>query len=317
MFLAFIMRDVEDLKRGLMTKDLSNRIVVMGFVAMWMVTNIHYSFILGEENAAYVVVREILTKWAVPWFFIVSGALAARSLAKDCWRRFVTRKFRGLVVPYAIWMLVPLLVGVVNVNLWYLRSLISFMFFILIFDRVLPQRCHRLLVAVGMLVSVFGLNRLGVRFLIGTPTSPFYFVGGYLISEFLVERDVGQQVARHIWAIVLVGVFAVGLTWTRFALGFHGLTEMILRNIAVVAMIAALWLVVSRFDWSNVEIPLWMKAAFFVYCCHGPILTLIGRQGWSCPFGVYFFIAPIVFFGLAAIVRRVSPSAYSLLSGGR
>lgn len=277
----------------------------------------NYSFLVYFRGANYMFVRDALTQWAVPWFFFVSGTFAVRSLAKDGWWRFVIRKFWGLVVPYAIWILVSMLAGVKNVNLWYLRSLISFMFFMLIFDRILPQRCHRILVAVSMLVSVFGLNRLGVRFLIGTPTSPFYFAGGYLISELLVAHDVGRRMARHIWVIALAVVLAVGLTWTRFALDLQGLAEMILRNTAVVAMIAALWLIVSRFDWSAVEIPQWMKATFFVYCCHGPILTLIGRQGWSCPFGVYFFVAPLVFFGLAAAVRRITPHAYLILSGGR
>ena len=41
------MRDVEDEKRNLMTKNLSNRMWVMGFVAMWMVVIIHFSFISG------------------------------------------------------------------------------------------------------------------------------------------------------------------------------------------------------------------------------------------------------------------------------
>ena len=149
-----------------MTKNLSNRMWVMGFVAMWMVVIIHFSFISGGAN--YTFVRDALTQWAVPWFFFVSGTFAVRSLAKDGWRRVVSKKFWGLVVPYAIWILVPML-----------------------------------------------------------------------------------------------------------------------------------------------------KATFFVYCCHGPILTLIGRQGWSCPFGVYFFVAPLVFFGLAAAVRRITPHAYLILSGGR
>ena len=298
-----------------MTKNLSNRMWVMGFVAMWMVVIIHFSFISGGAN--YTFVRDALTQWAVPWFFFVSGTFAVRSLAKDGWWRFVIRKFWGLVVPYAIWILVPMLAGVKNVNLWYLRSLISFMFFMLIFDRILPQRCHRILVAVSMLVSVFGLNRLGARFLIGTPTSPFYFAGGYLLSGWLIERDVGVQVARHIWALAVAVALAIGLRAAWYMFGFQGAAEAALRNAAVMVMIVALWLVVSRFDWSAVEIPQWMKATFFVYCCHGPILTLIGRQGWSCPFGVYFFVAPLVFFGLAAVVRRITPHAYLILSGGR
>ena len=290
----------------------------MGFVAMWMVIIIHFSFISGRAAGAnYLIVRGALTQWAVPWFFIVSGAFAARSLSKDSWRRVVAKKFWGLAVPYAIWMLVPMLVGIRNVNLWYLRSLISFMFLMLLFDRILPRRWHRFLVAVGMLASAFGLNRLGVRFLIGTPTSPFYFAGRYLISELLVAHDVGRRMARHIWVIALAVVLAVGLTWTRFALDLQGLAEMILRNTAVVAMIVALWLIVSRLDWSTVEIPQWMRATFFVYCCHGPILTLVGRQGWSCSFGVYFFLAPLLFFAFASIVRHACPRVYAILSGGR
>ena len=33
-----------------MTKNLSNRMWVMGFVAMWMVVIIHFSFISGGAN---------------------------------------------------------------------------------------------------------------------------------------------------------------------------------------------------------------------------------------------------------------------------
>lgn len=287
----------------------------MGFVAMWMVVIIHYSFIAGGET--YLFVRNALTQWAVPWFFFASGAFAARSLARDCWRRFIARKFLGLVVPYAIWMLVPMLAGVRNVNLWYLRSLISFMFFMLMFDRILSRKCHRLIVAACMLVTVFGLNWLGVRFLIGTPTSPFYFAGGYLMSGWFVERDVGRRVARHVWAVVAAMLLTIGLRVAWLILELQGAAEAALRNAAVVAMIVALWLIVSRFEWPAVEIPQWMRATFFVYCCHGPILTLIGRQGWSCPFGVYFFVAPLVFFAFASVVRHICPRVYAILSGGR
>ena len=168
-----------------------------------------------------------------------------------------------------------------------------------------------------MLVGVFSLHRLGVRGVIGTPTSPFYFAGGYLLSDWFIERDIGRSVARHAWVIAAMVVLAVGLRVAWFVFNLQGTVEMVVRNAAVVAMFSALWLILSRFDWADVEIPQWMRATFFVYCCHGPILTLVGRLDWSCPFIVYFFVAPFAFFALAAAVRHLLPRVYRILSGGR
>ena len=295
----------------------SNRIYAMGFAAMWMVVVIHYSLIAG--GSAYSFTRDALTQWAVPWFFFVSGAFAARSLEKQGWREFCAKKFWGLVVPYAIWMYVPLLAGVHNSMLWYLRSLIVFMALTLLFDKILTRlgRARRLVAAAAVLVGVFSLHRLGVRGVIGTPTSPFYFAGGYLLSDWFIGRDIGRSVARHAWTIVAMVVLAVALRVAWFVFELHGVVEMVVRNAAVVAMFSALWLILSRFDWADVEIPQWMRATFFVYCCHGPILTLVGRLDWSCPFIVYFFVAPFAFFALAAAVRHLLPRAYRILSGGR
>lgn len=296
----------------------TDRIRVISFIAMWMVVVIHFPLVAGA-GTSFSIVRDALTQWAVPWFFFVSGAFAARSLAKHGWREFSVKKFWGLIVPYVIWMYLPRLAELHNSMLWYLHSLIVFMAFTLLFDKILARLgyARRLVVATCMLVGIFGLHRLGVSDLIGTPTSPFYFAGGYLLSDWFIERDIGHSVAQHSWVIALVVVLAIVLRLLWFVLHLQGVPEMFVRNLAAVTTASALWLIFARFDRADVEIPQWMRATFFVYCCHGPILMLVGRLGWSCPFGAYFFAAPLVFFLFAAVIRRVCPRVYGILSGGR
>lgn len=90
---------------------ISRKIKVMSFLAMVTVVSIHsgpFSLMTDLSSMTLAVARWIddAKRWAVPFFFLVSGFFFSRYLQTHenfCYAHFMRGKWRGLILPYLFW----------------------------------------------------------------------------------------------------------------------------------------------------------------------------------------------------------------------
>ena len=163
------------------------------------------------NDIAQIVIFDTLCQWHVPFFYFVSGMFLSVSLTNHVWGDVVHKRCKTLVVPYVLWCLIPLLVKgrfglscsvdeafafsapspVGNPHLWYLHCLIVFVILAMLIWRVLAflsygERRVVFGIVFGSLFLFF--EYLGVKSLYGTPTSPFYFLSGFLVAPLIACR---------------------------------------------------------------------------------------------------------------------------------
>lgn len=97
------------------SQELSNKISNMSFVCALMVVFIHLNFGENPTPTMRVVERVIdggFCRIAVPFFFVVSGFFLGRHCAEEgWWKRAVLKRFRSILVPFALWAILSQLVA--------------------------------------------------------------------------------------------------------------------------------------------------------------------------------------------------------------
>lgn len=277
-----------------------------------------------------------LCYWHVPWFFFLSGMLLALSLTRYSVRELIGKKVVSLAVPYFAWVLVAwLLTGmrsghigqilglstafpVGNMHLWYLHCLIVFCMTLLAFEGVwicFTQWGHMLAI-IGW-SALFGcaiLLEFGAMF--GTPTSPWYFLLGYVLSKVCLALDEdkssgGRNLVSLCGAIVVFAAVKV-LAILDPVYARSGL----LRVVSVISQIVAIWFGYDvLFSRIKMRFPRCLDVVFFVYCFHGVLLAWLLDISFAS--GVLFAMTVIVSFAVANVMRRFGGKGYKVLTGGR
>ena len=160
------------------------------------------------SDAVQNIIFDTFCQWHVPFFYLISGMFLSISLTNHSWKDIIQTRLRTLVVPYFLWCLIPLLLkgksGVScsvdeafalttsfplgNPHLWYLHCLIIFVILATLIWRVLaflPEFSRRILWGVSFASIALFAEYFGVRTLYGTPTSPFYFLSGFIFAPLL------------------------------------------------------------------------------------------------------------------------------------
>ena len=163
------------------------------------------------SDAVQIIIFDTFCQWHVPFFYLTSGMFLSISLTNHSWTDVIQKRLRTLVVPYFLWCLIPLLLkgesGVScsvdeafafstsapygNPHLWYLHCLIIFVISAILIWRVfafLPEICRRILWGISFASLAWFVERLGLKTLYGTPTSPFYFLSGFVVSPLFFSR---------------------------------------------------------------------------------------------------------------------------------
>lgn len=299
--------------------------------------------VFGHSVDGNRLVMSIAAQWHVPWFYIVSGAMLSYSLDRHATVHVIKAKLRTLLLPYILWCGVGfVVVGVVggkmgsvnqwlgiatpfpmgNPHLWYLHCLIVFTFTIVLLRCVFLKWGRMADVCVAVIYTIFFIGAIvsGVGTLIGTPSSPFYFLIGFIAKRYLLsDKRIDKSAVTSFVVSALVAV-ALRVIWLNVSLSRS--IEQSLRATCVIGQIAALWFgydVVAEFILrrsERIRSPLFLNFVFFVYCSHGFILNVVkpycgqGRGGLF----VSTVAASLV---VAWLVRRFMPKVYSLLTGGR
>ncbi len=328
----------------------SNKFKWLSFLAICCVVFGH-SFVTG--GAFFEVAMPILAQWHVPWFYFLSGMLLYYSLTKHSSGIVLLKKVKGLLIPYVIWaglafiasgriigqnvdcnvifgISTPFPSG--NPHLWFLHALISFTFVSIVLwictCRIDAQLRPWMFMALYVGVFVFALYKHSST-LYGTPSSPFYFLIGFMSSQYLLRStSVGSKRLLFLsFCAVLIVAIVLRLCW--FVLGLSGVYEMILRMCCVLSQMSALWLGCDLMLGTSYEcnMPQYLEPIFFVYCFHGLILEWM-KKWWI----VYWGNSPVsgnigvLTLSLSAIClsliianscRKSMPRVYNILTGGR
>ncbi len=284
----------------------------------------------------------IFAQWHVPWFYVVSGSMLSYSIERHTLQACCSSRLKKLVLPYFLWCVIGfLVVGVLggnqasigewlgigtafpagNPHLWYLHCLIVFSFTsILVWKLVGLISTPYRLVSFSLVYCVIVALAIVLRCttLYGTPTSPLYFLVGFIVARCILGEAKRSSVA--LFCITLA--IAVGLRCGWFLFDTHSLMEQVVRMLCIFAQIVALWVgydfAVAKFNLGErcCCVPWCVNSVFFVYCAHGFILNTLKQLGLSGD--ILLFIATIALtLFLAWVVRRFALMAYLVLTGGR
>ena len=288
-------------------------------------------------------IMAVFAQWHVPWFYVVSGMMLAYSLERHPLQKCCMSRLRTLVLPYFLWCCIGFLivgglgghradishwlgVGTAfpagNPHLWYLHCLLVFSFTsIFVWSVCCLIKAQFRVSLFAFIYCVLFATAIALKWstLFGTPTSPFYFLLGFIAARYILAEKARSSAATF----GAIFVIAVGLRLGWFMFDLHGQVEQILRMACVVAQFVVLWVgydfVVSHIKpamKSSRIIPWYVNSVFFVYCAHGFFLNLLKQIGMSGD--VFLFVGTIsATLLLAWTMRRFSPTAYAILTGGR
>lgn len=297
---------------------------------------------VSEDGIIERVIMAISAQWHVPWFYVVSGSMMSYSIERHTLLECCSSRLKKLVLPYFLWCLIGfLVVGVLggnqasvvewlgigtafpagNPHLWYLHCLIVFTFTSILVWKLIglistPYRLVSFALVYCVIVALAIVLRCTTLY--GTPTSPLYFLVGFIVGRSVLGET--KRSSAAIFCVTLMIAFGLRCGW--FLFDTNNLMEQVVRMLCVFAQIVALWvgydLAVAKFDFGERGccVPRCVNSVFFVYCAHGFILNTLRQLGISG--GILLFIATIAFTQfLAWIMRRFALMAYSVLTGGR
>lgn len=325
-----------------MPENISRKIGALSFFAMISVVVGHAA---GESRAGGAI--GLLTLFAVPWFFVVSGYFFIRSLNKYGRGELLRRKVSSLLVPYLLWCLIgwvafmpigsgsgPILriceifgfaprYPIANLPLWYVRALIFFMLVGCMLAPILrwPRRYAGGLAFCGLLMMVWMVVYRWIYAGISPVGSPVFFLTGCMLAHYGVNIDVSQRSRRCRLAVLAFAIVAcVGLLWISRV---H-----LIGNMAICCAIIAAWILYDFILIPNVVFSLAPVAAF-AYFMHGTFIFNLDslclqhfpfvRKGWTME--VYYMVkcvlTMLVLVLSAIVLKRFLPRVYAILAGGR
>lgn len=333
---------------------LSNKIKILSFISIIAVVWMH-SFYLECERWIFIHFVQkfvaLFADFAVPLFFIISGFLFFANCGKDCMVSFffskIKKRVRTLVVPYVIWC--TLFIAVIFIidffvdyntdyfaycrqgkwmdflwyvyfepaafHLWFVRDLFIIILctpIIYLFIRYLPIYMQLIVL---LLLGIF-------QFIPMLSWGLFWFTIGAMFS--IHQRDIFYFVKPK-WAILCLVVFcAIIACFVVFDISLasnHPYAALVIL-LGVVGVWKGSDCVYSFQSDSSI-----FHYTFFVYCSHIPLLNMIKAiiypRLWDSPVGCMsgFLLSPVVTVVICLLVGKllqsITPSTYSILSGGR
>lgn len=330
----------------------------LAFLAMLSIVFLH----AGGYSTIFINGPLYISRWGVTWFAFASGIFFAVQLKRYSLIEFCQRRFHSLVVPYLVWTLFGLLVwlllsqmvnvridlsweGVgnwfgfphhapsVNPPLWFLRSLFLFSLLLATIHKlaetfVRERNLRKLVVATVFSGAILFSVYMNMDCVFGIYTVPFFFLGGYLVSDMVVE---GYPAIGHRRAIIVLSIAALFVVVMSALYGWllgggmiNKPAEIMLRNGANILLIIILWisydLVFGKSPSLTVNEVVNMN--FFPFLAHYPIIhlgyVLVGKRIGG---DVYFLVSAVFscvgLIGLGLLLKRKFPNLFSFLTGGR
>ncbi len=296
-----------------------------------------------------------ITKFAVPMFFIISGALFFRNYDNSQYIRKIKTRTQSIVIPYLIWNTVWMLFAIVtsytfisrfftgrekfvlslpnvlegifhygcNLPFWFLFALIVFIAFSPLIDLIVKNKYVGMTaIVVLFILSIFDIGLPKPLFFSGY--SIIYYLIGAVIGRHYFDRFTGRASVKK----RVVSVFILILSAAYYYIYNINLIEINphLNNLWSLACAYALWNTVDIFA-DRIKKHEFTKTSFLIFAMHLNIAAVITKSVLILlPANEYFaipnFIITIaatllIIHSFAAVLRKLSPKVYCLLSGNR
>lgn len=324
----------------------NEKVALLSFVAAVLVVLIHVG--LNAELGSWrwwiwQMCSNGICRWAVPFFFAVSGYfLTAHIGEKDWWRQAVAKRAKSLMIPYFIWNFIGVGYGIalcIGANMLAHRPLTTnflegwhrlqwlgihptegayvgtLWFVITLFLFVLASPVIEY--GVRKLKWGFPLLLLGLSYC-GIPPLPFNFNPGWMMyfAAGIAARRYPIKVGRWCAALIPVALAWIAADkWWMLSVGSTVFDST--PRPAIIMLLTGIWAIAP-----TVRLPkLLGGAAFPLYLMHIFVI-----QGYAAAFParttllmwiVTWFSTVIICIALAIALRRIAPKLSAVLFGGR
>lgn len=336
-----------------LSSEQSSKLYNLSFLCAALVVCIHIYPELPLWTPAWfihTVLKFGLAQVAVPYFFVVSGYFAYRSLRKYSWTGWLGRRARSLLIPYVLfnllWMVTQCLYSPSTFTwssmceilgiypwgmpkcypLWFLKELYVFSLLTPLTFGLMKRRAVLGIIPVGSFLLTLALMSLTIishrtYVVLYCADGIIWYTIGLFLGHFAVER---YKVPRWIYVVVSV-VSVVGLLGYAVLYPYLGAIPRLLSIKAIIPfmMLSLWWIIPAK------ALPGWLSGtAFPIYLLHLFALKstmfvaggLLGRDYVNHTLtGVFiqwcFALGMSVL--LAVVLRRIMPRSAALLFGGR
>lgn len=335
---------------------------IVSFLLSIMVCLIHissfgqYSHIAdnmsGVNEVLSKVIRDSFTRYAVPLFFIISGALFFRDYNDKKYLDKIKKRINTLLIPYLFWNVVWLLFDIAtsytfisnyfigrekfvlsfssvldailhhkcNVVFWFVFDL---MFFVLI-SPIIDKLVHNRYIGIGVtvLLAVLCLFNLGLPVNVFTyPTSiVYYFIGAIIGKHFFDGFCKKTSLLVQIISLIILLITAVVFYFADLIDSNPYFTFLL------VPCAWAFWNVADLFVYKLPSFSLF-KNSFVIYAMHINVSAVITKLlylvfpkcGWMAlpNFILTLVLTVSVIHLFCHIVNKISPNLYKIITGGR
>lgn len=347
------------------TSDFWKKKEIVSFLLSILVVLIHvssfaqYSLSLNlEDNVSNFVnfmdkvVTDCFTRYAVPLYFIISGALFFRDYDDKKYFVKIKKRISTIFVPYIIWNVLGLLFAigtsytfisnyfigrekfVISVSsvlnaifhhgcngvFWFIFNLMFFILISPVINKVIRNRYVG--IAVTLLVAILCLFDIGLPEAIFTyPVSIVYYMVGAIIGKHFFEGFCKKSSLKT-QIVSLVILLTAGVL-------FYFMDELDTNPIFAFIFILCAWafwnaadLFVSRFP----SFPM-VKNSFAIYALHSNLLSifakllflLLPKNGWmALPNFILTLSLTLIFIRLFCyVLNKLSPKLFKIITGGR
>lgn len=176
-------------RENLLGRQTNNYVNIMRIVCAWLVVAIHTHPLTDINIQAGFFATEIITRVAVPFFFLVSGYYYCQKIRKD--RNYIKTYIKGLLSSYCVWSAIYYLVNLSNAindndfsvksyiidcvvrfllygsyyHLWYIPALFIAVFIVTFVEKIKGRKILIVLSLIAYIVGVFGCAyyQLGIK----------------------------------------------------------------------------------------------------------------------------------------------------------
>ena len=308
------------------------------------------------NNILALTFKEGFTRFVVPLYFIIAGALFFRDYSREKYVPKLRKRVKTLLIPYLMWNVIWMIFRIVtsytfisnyfigrqkfeitplnillslihhkcNGHFWFVFDLIVFVVFSPVIDFLTRTRKRAICsIAVLMLLSLMGYGIPASIF--HTNTSIVYYLIGVAIGKYGLARFLrpSSQQVRIISAAVLLGFGVYNVC------SFGRVEGAALRLLQFVQYIPCGWAFWNICDWipDDSIVHRFSDCSFAVYAMHGNVgacitkllYLILPKSEYVAPVNFVLSVALTLLFikGFCLVTRKYTPRLYEMLMGSR
>ena len=311
-------------------KNRNHTIDFIRILAAFAIVCIHSNY--GNSNMEIVNLFKISTRWAVPFFFIISGYFLfnQRKDISSFPKKTMTKLISIHIISSSIFLLIKFfdkqnldmgLVNIINGTYFHLWFIGSMLLGIIIIWYIYQMKLNRFLTIISILIlcattftdgydSLFEKKISYMPFLISIPFMHF----GSIIS-------VKNKIMTKKMLFVLVITFFILQYFEYYLLNLYSnnfVTQTLSISTIIFAILFFKVMVSNKINNENYIIKIGRKYSLFIYLFHPVLILLLSKisiENSNLNYGIQPFITFILTLTLGIIINKIYPKLFAVLNG--